>query len=108
MPPTSVEKSLTSAKLREMSSDDIFANGKAESRHYFGGIRKPPGGEQNRVGLTKLRPNSFIFQLVSFLVGFGLILQFQSVGFGNCVSVLNLLTRFTNRLQTGMSIALVS
>ncbi|XP_022962790.1 uncharacterized protein LOC111463173 [Cucurbita moschata] len=44
-PPGSSEKSLSSAKLREMSGNDIFADGKAESRDYFGGVRKPPGGE---------------------------------------------------------------
>ncbi|CAK9320588.1 unnamed protein product [Citrullus colocynthis] len=44
-PPGASEKSLSSAKLREMSGNDIFADGKAESRDYFGGVRKPPGGE---------------------------------------------------------------
>ncbi|OWM90243.1 uncharacterized protein LOC116188587 [Punica granatum] len=43
----SAEKSLSSAKLREMSGNDIFADGKAESRDYFGGVRKPPGGESS-------------------------------------------------------------
>ncbi|KAL6984152.1 hypothetical protein U1Q18_017528 [Sarracenia purpurea var. burkii] len=42
--PTSAERSLSSAKLREISGSDIFADGKAESRDYFGGVRKPPGG----------------------------------------------------------------
>ncbi|XP_022133190.1 uncharacterized protein LOC111005849 isoform X2 [Momordica charantia] len=46
-PPGSSEKSLSSAKLREMSGNDIFADGKAESRDYFGGVRKPPGGESS-------------------------------------------------------------
>ncbi|KAM7518582.1 hypothetical protein LguiB_017544 [Lonicera macranthoides] len=46
-PPTSTEKSLSSAKLREISGSNIFADGKAESREYFGGVRKPPGGESS-------------------------------------------------------------
>ncbi|KAF8024908.1 hypothetical protein BT93_F1912 [Corymbia citriodora subsp. variegata] len=47
VPPTSAEKSLSSAKMREISGNDIFADGKAESRDYFGGVRKPPGGESS-------------------------------------------------------------
>ncbi|GKV23403.1 hypothetical protein SLEP1_g33138 [Rubroshorea leprosula] len=47
VPPGSAEKSLSTAKLREMSGNDIFADGKAESRDYFGGVRKPPGGESS-------------------------------------------------------------
>ncbi|XP_010555363.1 PREDICTED: uncharacterized protein LOC104824874 [Tarenaya hassleriana] len=46
-PPSSGEKHLSSAKLREMSGNDIFADGKSESRDYFGGVRKPPGGESS-------------------------------------------------------------
>lgn len=46
-PPASAEKPLSSAKLREMSGSNIFADGKAESREYFGGVRKPPGGESS-------------------------------------------------------------
>ncbi|KAA8522485.1 hypothetical protein F0562_013154 [Nyssa sinensis] len=46
-PPTSAEKPLSSAKLREMSGSNIFADGKVESRDYFGGVRKPPGGESS-------------------------------------------------------------
>ncbi|KAL0324973.1 UNVERIFIED_CONTAM: hypothetical protein Sradi_5066600 [Sesamum radiatum] len=46
-PPTSAEKPLSSAKLREMSGSNIFADGKKESRDYFGGVRKPPGGESS-------------------------------------------------------------
>lgn len=46
-PPTSTEKSLSSAKLREITGSNIFADGKAESREYFGGVRKPPGGESS-------------------------------------------------------------
>ncbi|KAG2245010.1 hypothetical protein Bca52824_093150 [Brassica carinata] len=41
------EKQLSSAKLREMSGNNIFADGKAESRDYFGGVKKPPGGESS-------------------------------------------------------------
>ncbi|CAH9101499.1 unnamed protein product [Cuscuta europaea] len=43
-PPTSADKHLSSAKLREMSGSNIFADGKAESRDYYGGVRNPPGG----------------------------------------------------------------
>lgn len=46
-PPTSAEKPLSSAKLREMNGSNIFADGKAESRDYLGGVRKPPGGESS-------------------------------------------------------------
>ncbi|XVE95319.1 hypothetical protein REPUB_Repub02eG0086500 [Reevesia pubescens] len=46
-PPGSAEKPLSSAKLREMSGSNIFADGKAESRDYLGGVRKPPGGESS-------------------------------------------------------------
>ncbi|GAA0172656.1 hypothetical protein LIER_26440 [Lithospermum erythrorhizon] len=45
--PASAEKSLSSAKLKEISGNNIFADGKAESRDYFGGVRKPPGGESS-------------------------------------------------------------
>lgn len=45
-PSGSAEKSLSQAKLREMSGSNIFADGgKVEARDYFGGVRKPPGGE---------------------------------------------------------------
>lgn len=47
IPPGSTEKPLSSAKLREMSGSDIFADGKAASRDYRGGVRKPPGGESS-------------------------------------------------------------
>ncbi|KAK2655771.1 hypothetical protein Ddye_008823 [Dipteronia dyeriana] len=47
VPPGSAEKPLSTAKLREISGNDIFADGKAESRDYFGGVRKPPGGESS-------------------------------------------------------------
>lgn len=46
-PPASAEKSLSSAKLREISGNNIFSDGKSESRDYFGGVRKPPGGESS-------------------------------------------------------------
>ncbi|KAG8377382.1 hypothetical protein BUALT_Bualt08G0027200 [Buddleja alternifolia] len=46
-PPSSAEKPLSSAKLREMSGSNIFAEGKVESRDYLGGVRKPPGGESS-------------------------------------------------------------
>ncbi|XP_008808062.2 uncharacterized protein LOC103720233 [Phoenix dactylifera] len=46
-PPGSAEKPLSMAKLREMSGSDIFADGKAASREYYGGVRKPPGGESS-------------------------------------------------------------
>ncbi|KAJ9177604.1 hypothetical protein P3X46_012807 [Hevea brasiliensis] len=47
VPPGSAEKPLSSAKLREISGSNIFADGKSESRDYFGGVRKPPGGESS-------------------------------------------------------------
>lgn len=47
VPPSSAEKPLSVAKLREMSGSDIFADGKVESRDYLGGVRKPPGGESS-------------------------------------------------------------
>ncbi|CAA0840448.1 Unknown protein [Striga hermonthica] len=46
-PTASAEKPMSSAKLREMSGSNIFADGKSESRDYFGGVRKPPGGESS-------------------------------------------------------------
>lgn len=42
-----MEKPLSVAKLREMSGNDIFADGKVETRDYLGGVRKPPGGESS-------------------------------------------------------------
>ncbi|KAK7351181.1 hypothetical protein VNO77_10436 [Canavalia gladiata] len=47
VPPSSAEKSLSGAKLREMSGSNIFADGKVEARDYLGGVRKPPGGESS-------------------------------------------------------------
>ncbi|KAF5185407.1 N-lysine methyltransferase [Thalictrum thalictroides] len=46
-PPGSAEKALSSAKLREINGSDIFSDGKAASRDYLGGVRKPPGGESS-------------------------------------------------------------
>ncbi|KAK8947815.1 hypothetical protein KSP40_PGU002458 [Platanthera guangdongensis] len=43
----SAEKPLSSAKLKEIAGSDIFADGKAASREYFGGVRKPPGGRSS-------------------------------------------------------------
>lgn len=46
--PKSAEKPLSVAKLREISGNDIFADGKAETRDYYStGVRKPPGGESS-------------------------------------------------------------
>ncbi|CAD6217035.1 unnamed protein product [Miscanthus lutarioriparius] len=45
--PGTAEKHLSTAKLKEMTGSDIFADGKAPSRDYLGGIRKPPGGESS-------------------------------------------------------------
>ncbi|OMO93802.1 hypothetical protein CCACVL1_06340 [Corchorus capsularis] len=47
VPPGSAEKQLSTAKLKEMSGSNIFADGKVESRDYLGGVRKPPGGESS-------------------------------------------------------------
>ncbi|XP_010478961.1 PREDICTED: uncharacterized protein LOC104757874 [Camelina sativa] len=41
------ERLLSTAKLKEISGNDIFADAKAQSRDYFGGVRKPPGGESS-------------------------------------------------------------
>ncbi|KAJ7965703.1 Alpha-ketoglutarate-dependent dioxygenase alkB-like protein 2 [Quillaja saponaria] len=46
-PPSSAEKPLSVAKLREISGSNIFADGKVESRDYLGGVRKPPGGDSS-------------------------------------------------------------
>ncbi|CAH2061525.1 unnamed protein product, partial [Thlaspi arvense] len=45
VPPGYSEKMHSSAKLREMSGHDVFADGKSEYRDYYGGARRPPGGE---------------------------------------------------------------
>lgn len=47
VPLGSAEKPLSAAKLREMNGSDIFADGKAPSRDYLRGARKPPGGESS-------------------------------------------------------------
>ncbi|XP_073157825.1 uncharacterized protein [Henckelia pumila] len=47
VPPGSAEKPLSEAKLKEMSGSNIFEDGKVKSRDYFGGVRKPPGGESS-------------------------------------------------------------
>ncbi|XP_010538947.1 PREDICTED: uncharacterized protein LOC104813120 isoform X2 [Tarenaya hassleriana] len=47
VPQASEEKLLSNAKLKEISGNDIFADVKVKSRDYFGGVRKPPGGESN-------------------------------------------------------------
>ncbi|XP_002531253.2 uncharacterized protein LOC8269056 [Ricinus communis] len=47
VPPGSAEKPLSNAKLKEISGSNIFADGKSESRDYFRGVRKPPGGESS-------------------------------------------------------------
>ena len=44
---SSAEKSLSNAKLREISGNNIFADGKSGTREYYGGVRKPPGGESS-------------------------------------------------------------
>lgn len=46
-PPSSAEKPLSHAKLREINGSNIFSDGKADSRDYLGGVRKPPGGESS-------------------------------------------------------------
>ncbi|XP_039145411.1 uncharacterized protein LOC120282641 [Dioscorea cayenensis subsp. rotundata] len=46
-PPGSADKPLSNAKLKEMTGSNIFADGKVESKDYFGGVRKPPGGESS-------------------------------------------------------------
>uniref|UniRef100_A0A1J3IPH0 Alpha-ketoglutarate-dependent dioxygenase alkB-like protein 2 n=1 Tax=Noccaea caerulescens TaxID=107243 RepID=A0A1J3IPH0_NOCCA len=47
IPPGYSEKMHSSAKLREMSGHNIFADGKSEYRDYYGGTRRPPGGESS-------------------------------------------------------------
>ncbi|KAM0936907.1 hypothetical protein DsansV1_C26g0193581 [Dioscorea sansibarensis] len=46
-PSGSTDKTLSPAKLKEISGSDIFADGKAATMDYLGGIRKPPGGESS-------------------------------------------------------------
>ncbi|XP_078441369.1 hematological/neurological-like protein [Wolffia australiana] len=45
--PSTAEKALSNAKLREMSGSNIFADGESNTREYYGGVRKPPGGESS-------------------------------------------------------------
>ncbi|CAN8320491.1 unnamed protein product [Cochlearia groenlandica] len=45
--PSVAEKFLSTAKLKEISGNDIFGDAKAQPRDYFGGVRKPPGGESS-------------------------------------------------------------
>ncbi|CAD5196136.1 unnamed protein product [Musa acuminata subsp. malaccensis] len=46
-PPGFSEKTRSKAKLKELIGNDIFADRKDPPRYYFGGIRKPPGGESS-------------------------------------------------------------
>nr|CAB3500635.1 unnamed protein product [Digitaria exilis] len=43
-PPASAEKHLSTAKLKEITGSNIFADGKEPTRERVGGNRKPPGG----------------------------------------------------------------
>ncbi|CAN8283876.1 unnamed protein product [Cochlearia groenlandica] len=47
IPPGYSEKMHSSAKLREMSGHNIFEDGKSEYRDYYGGPKRPPGGESS-------------------------------------------------------------
>lgn len=47
VPPGYSEKMHSSAKSREMRGNNIFADGKSEYRDYYGGARRPPGGESS-------------------------------------------------------------
>ncbi|XP_062211437.1 uncharacterized protein LOC133912615 isoform X2 [Phragmites australis] len=44
-PPGSAEKHLSTAKLKEITGSNIFADGKDRTPERVGGHRKPPGGE---------------------------------------------------------------
>ncbi|RLN39234.1 uncharacterized protein C2845_PM01G16840 [Panicum miliaceum] len=46
-PPASAEKHLSTAKLKEITGSNIFADGKEPTRERTGGNRKPPGGESS-------------------------------------------------------------
>lgn len=46
-PPASAEKHLSTAKLKEITGSNIFADGKEPIRERVGGNRKPPGGESS-------------------------------------------------------------
>ncbi|TVU46786.1 hypothetical protein EJB05_06347 [Eragrostis curvula] len=45
--PASVEKHLSTLKLKEITGSNIFADGKEPTRERVGGNRKPPGGESS-------------------------------------------------------------
>ncbi|ONL98585.1 hypothetical protein ZEAMMB73_Zm00001d029376 [Zea mays] len=47
VPPASAEKHLSTAKLKEITGSNIFADGKEPIRERVGGNRKPPGGESS-------------------------------------------------------------
>ncbi|XVF15177.1 hypothetical protein REPUB_Repub09cG0128000 [Reevesia pubescens] len=47
VPPGSAEKPQSRAKQREMSGNNIFTDGKVESRDYLRGARQPPGGDSS-------------------------------------------------------------
>jgi hypothetical protein len=42
--PASVEKHLSTLKLKEMTGSNIFADGQEPTQERVGGNRKPPGG----------------------------------------------------------------
>ncbi|PUZ40867.1 hypothetical protein GQ55_9G456700 [Panicum hallii var. hallii] len=46
-PSASAEKHLSTAKLKEITGSNIFADGKEPTRERTGGNRKPPGGESS-------------------------------------------------------------
>lgn len=46
-PPASAEKHLSTAKLKEITGSNIFADGKEPTREHPSGNRKPPGGESS-------------------------------------------------------------
>ncbi|KAJ1296804.1 hypothetical protein BS78_01G330700 [Paspalum vaginatum] len=46
-PSASTEKHLSTAKLKEITGSNIFADGKEPTRERVGGNRKPPGGESS-------------------------------------------------------------
>ncbi|KAE8682196.1 pentatricopeptide repeat-containing protein [Hibiscus syriacus] len=57
VPPGSAETPTSAAKLREMSSSNIFADEKVQSRDYLGSVRKPTGGETRIALVYFLRSN---------------------------------------------------
>ncbi|CAN7016497.1 unnamed protein product [Brassica rapa subsp. trilocularis] len=40
-------KKIHDHKFQELTGNGIFKDGKSESRDYFGGVKKPPGGESS-------------------------------------------------------------